>query len=95
MRYEYSSRVNTAWRVGYVQVVGEDVFGQHRVFDLPEGHFCCRCGNVVRIDVRGFAACELCGLIYNDEGNAKAGMSNRERKRQLERLKYDSRQYYR
>ncbi len=95
MRYEYSSRVNTAWRPSYVQVVGEDVFGQHRVFDLPAGHFRCRCGNVVRIDVRGFAACESCGRIYNDEGNAKTEMSNRERKRQLERLKYDSRQYNR
>ena len=95
MRYEYSSRVNTAWRPGYIQVIGEDVFGHHRVFDLPEGHFRCRCGNVVRIDVRGFAACELCGQIYNDEGNAKAAMSNRERKRQLEKLKYDSRQYKR
>ena len=95
MRYEYHSRVNTAWRPAYVQVVGEDVFGQHQVFDLPEGHFRCRCGNVVRIDVRGFAACELCGQIYNDGGNAKAAMSNRERKRQLEKLKYDSRQYKR
>ncbi len=48
---------------------------------------------MVRIDVRGFAACELCGLIYNDGVSVEAGMSNRERKRQLERLKYDSRQY--
>ena len=95
MRYEYHSRVNTAWRPAYVQVIGEDVFGQHRVFDLPSGHFRCQCGNVVRIDERGFAACELCGLIYNDVGSAKTGMSNRERKRQLEKLKYDSRRYKR
>ena len=94
MRYGYSSRVNTAWRPGYVQVMGEDIFGHHKLFDLPEGHFRCgHCLEVVRMDERGFAACWNCGMIYNDQGKIDAGMSNRERKRRLEKLKYDSRHY--
>lgn len=75
-----------------MQVMGEDIFGNVKMFDLPAGHFQCKyCRNIVRIDDRGFAACENCGSIYNDGTLDRNEMSNREKKRQLEKLKYDSR----
>lgn len=91
-RPEYHSRAGTAWKPGYVPVMGEDVFGNVQIFDMPEGHFRCkRCNEVVRLDMRGYAACWNCGRIYNDEGDVDKGMSNREKKRRLEKLKYDCR----
>ena len=61
------NRVGQAWKSGSVQVIGEDIFGNTRMFDLPAGHFQCRhCLAIVRIDDRGFAACVNCGMIYND-----------------------------
>lgn len=93
-RPEHSSRVGTAWKPAWVQVMGEDVFGQTGIVDLPEGHFRCRyCLNVVRMDGRGYAACENCGMVYNEDMTINQEMSNREKKRRLEKLKYDSRHY--
>jgi len=92
LAHSQENRVGQAWRSGSVQVIGEDIFGNAKLFTLPAGHFQCHhCLTVVRIDERGFAACTNCGLIYNDGKTVENKMSNRERKRQLEKLKYDSR----
>jgi hypothetical protein len=83
------NRVGQAWRPDSVQVIGEDIFGNVKLFKMPDGHFQCRhCLTVVRIDGRGFAACENCGMIYND-GKVDEKMSKRERKRREERFKYE------
>ena len=83
------NRVGQAWRSGSVQVIGEDLFGQAKLFVLPTGHFQCRhCLTVVRIDERGFAACDNCGMIYNDGKPEIRGMSKRERKRRKDKLIY-------
>ena len=64
------NRVGQAWKAGSVQVIGEDLFGNARIFDLPAGHFQCKyclhVQKIVRVDERGFAACESCGTVYND-----------------------------
>ena len=58
------NRVVQAWRSGSVQVIGEDIFGNVKLFDLPAGHFQCKhCLEVVRIDERGYAACVNRGPI--------------------------------
>lgn len=83
------NRIGQAWKSGKKQVIGEDIFGNAKIFSLPDGHFQCpRCLVVVRIDERGFAACMDCGTIYND-GKIDEKMSNRERKRREERFKYE------
>jgi len=57
---------------------------------IPKGHFRCpACDAVVRLDRHGFAACERCGLIYNEMISAPERMSNRSRKRILEKVIYD------
>jgi DNA-binding MarR family transcriptional regulator len=87
------NRVGQAWKSGSVQVIGEDIFGQAKLFVLPAGHFQCKfCLHVqktVRVDERGFAACESCGSIYNDGKPDEQKMSNRERKRRMEKHKYE------
>ncbi len=63
--HEHSSRYDQAWNQFKVLVFNE--FGETK--DLPIGHFTCLqkgCSGVVRVDSRGFAACEICGYIYND-----------------------------
>lgn len=82
------NRVNQAWKPGHETVEGEDVFGNKKTFQVEVGHFRCCCGNIVRVDKNGYAACEECGLIYND-GFQRVETSNREKKRALERFKYD------
>jgi len=63
MRAEHSSRVGQAWAQVKVWVVDDS----RDVSLLPFSHFrCSRCDAVVRIDTRGYAACECCGLIFND-----------------------------
>ena len=92
LAHSMENRTGQAWRSGSVQVIGEDIFGNIKMFDLPAGHFQCRhCLKVVRIDERGYAACENCGMVYNDGVIAPERMSNRARKKILEKLKYDSR----
>jgi hypothetical protein len=82
------NRVGQAWRSGRVQVIVEDVAGA-KLIQLPAGHFQCKhCLVVVRIDERGFAACENCGMIYND-GKVDEKMSNREKKRRKDKLIYE------
>jgi len=56
------NRVGQAWR-SVAETEEHDgtrvVVGYH--------HFACFfCGNVVRIDTHGYAACSQCGVIYND-----------------------------
>ena len=83
------NRIGQAWKSGKKQVIGKDIFGNSKVFSMPDGHFQCpHCLTVVRIDERGFAACVNCGMIYND-GKIDEKMSNRERKRREERFKYE------
>jgi ribosomal protein L37AE/L43A len=59
------NRTGQAWKPSSVQVVakrGEEI----KVFDMPRGSFLCKkCNEIVRIDKRGFAACDKCGDIYN------------------------------
>lgn len=78
------NRIGQAWRAGSVQVMAEDIFGNAKMFDLPEGHFQCRyclhVQKIVRVDERGFAACESCGTIYNDGKPEGEKMSKREKK---------------
>lgn len=66
--------------------MAEDMPGHAKIFLLPDGHFRCSCGAVVRMDVRGYAACEGCLAIHNDVARP---VSNRERKRRLEKYIYD------
>jgi hypothetical protein len=83
------NRTGQAWRAGSVQVLVENYEGAKLII-LPAGHFQCRyCLNIIRIDTRGYAACVNCGTIHNDGGLEKSKISNREKKRLLERLKYD------
>lgn len=90
LAHSQENRVGQAWRPGRTQVIGEDIFGNAKIFDLPDGHFQCpHCLTVVRIDERGYAACTNCGLIYNDGKTMEGKMSNRQKKKSLERLKYD------
>ncbi len=86
------SRVGQAWRSGRISVLGEDIFGNTKWFNVPAGHMqCCHCLSIIRIDKNGYAACSNCGMIYNDGVPDEAVMSNREKKRLLERLKYECR----
>ena len=88
LAHSTENRVGQAWRSGSVQVMGEDIFGQAKVFSLPSGHFLCKkCDAVVRIDARGFAACDVCGEIYNDFSEVKI-VSRRAQKRRMEEFKY-------
>jgi len=83
------NRIGQAWKSGKKQVIGEDIFGNAKVFSLPDGHFQCHhCLAVVRVDERGYAVCENCGMIYND-GKLDEKMSNRECKRQKDKLIYE------
>jgi hypothetical protein len=81
------NRTGQAWKVGSVQVFVQVHRSTYKLFDMPEGLYKCKCGAVVRIDKRGFAFCESCGNIFNDR-NAPHRMSNREKDRQIEKLKY-------
>jgi hypothetical protein len=68
--HEHSSRYDQAWNQFKALVFNE--FGETK--DLPIGHFTClqpACSGVVRVDSRGFAACEICGYIYNDGPKVK------------------------
>jgi len=60
------NRVNQAWKPGHEEREGVDIFGNKKTFQVEVGHFRCCCGNIVRVDKNGYAACEECGLIYND-----------------------------
>lgn len=86
------NRIGQAWRSGRIAVLGEDIFGNTKWFKLPAGHMqCTHCLNTIRIDEKGYAACIHCGMIYNDGVPDDAIMSNREKKRLLEKLKYECR----
>jgi hypothetical protein len=78
------NRVGQAWRAGSIQVLGEDCFGNVKMFDIPAGHFQCRyclhIQKIVRVDERGFAACESCGTIHNDGNPDGQEMSKRQKK---------------
>ena len=54
------NRVGQAWKAGSVQVMGEDIFGNVKMFDLPAGHFQCKyclhVQKIVRVDERGFVS---------------------------------------
>lgn len=57
---------------------------------VNQGPVLCKCGGVIRIDTRGYAACEGCGEIYNANiGENLYQMSNRAKKRLNEKLIYD------
>jgi hypothetical protein len=84
------NRTGQAWKAGSIQVMVEDKWERMKLIDLPAGHFQCGyCLQIVRIDERGYAACVNCGTIHNDGGLEKSEISNREKKRLLESLKYD------
>jgi len=84
LAHSTENRVGQAWRAGSVQVMAEDLYGNVKMFDLPAGHFQCRyclhVQKIVRVDERGFAACESCGTIYNDGNPEGQKMSKREKK---------------
>ena len=87
------NRTGQAWKAGSVQVMGEDIHGNVKMFDLPAGHFQCRfclhIQKIVRVDARGFAACESCGTVHNDGNPEGQKPSNRELKRRIEKHKYE------
>ena len=65
--------------------------GKIKIVDVHEGHFTCRCNAIVRIDKRGFAACEACGEVYNDgppDIYKQNGISKRAAKKAIERFKW-------
>lgn len=80
-------KVGKSWRARTENQEGVDAFGNKKMFRVEVGPFLCRCGAIVRFDENEFAACEKCGLIYNDRGTASQ-MSNRRRKAALEKFKY-------
>ena len=82
------NRIGQAWKAAFVQVFAADFNGEYRLFDMPRGSFLCpTCKARVEIDARGYAACETCGFIFNESPD-KNTMSNRERKRRLEKFKW-------
>jgi len=93
LAHSTENRVGQAWRAGSIQVMAEDLYGNVKMLDLPAGHFQCKyclhVQKIVRVDERDFAACESCGVIYNDGQPRQEKMSNSKRKKLLERFKYD------
>jgi hypothetical protein len=88
--HSVENRVGQAWRPEKVLKEGVDVFGNKKVFLVEEGHFRCRCGAIVRIDKNGFAACEMCGEVYNDSKTIRGTeyhMSKAQKKKALEEFK--------
>lgn len=62
--HEFSSRVNQAWTQTKAYVFDNE---QYNVQTLPLEHFKCRCNAIVYVDKNGFAACDKCGLVFNDK----------------------------
>ncbi len=61
------NRVGQSWKEKTRKEQIEDPKdGKIKIVAVREGHFTCRCNAIVRIDKRGFAACEVCGEVYND-----------------------------
>jgi hypothetical protein len=84
------NRVGQSWKPGKVELEGEDVFGNKKKFMMDKGLYKCKkCNEVVRIDIRGYAHCTKCGEIHNDGFTAIPRISNRGRKKLIERFKYD------
>lgn len=78
MRAEHSSRVGQAWAQTKALVFNAD-WGT--VALLPIDHFrCVHCNAIIRIDTRGYAACEVCGQIYNDGKPPRMHEKRNERK---------------
>lgn len=98
LAHSAENRVGQAWRSGSVQVIGEDIFGNAKLIDMPEGHFQCKyclhIQKIVRVDERGFAACESCGTVYNDGNFAGEKMSNREKKHRESKFRADCQRKY-
>ena len=93
LAHSNEGRVGQAWKPGKVPKEGVDVFGNKKVFLVEEGHFKCkRCGAIVRVDKNGFAACESCGLVYNESPirGTEYHMSKRQKKKLNNKLIYDS-----
>jgi ssDNA-binding Zn-finger/Zn-ribbon topoisomerase 1 len=82
------NRIGQAWTQNKVLVFDNN---NGTVKKKPLGHFACpKCDFVVEIDSRTYAFCPKCGDIFNDSPvNIIPKISNRERKRQDEKLKYD------
>lgn len=86
--HSQENRVGQAWKQRIVEKQMEDrKTGKIKVFKIPNGHFRCRCNGIIRLDHRGYAACEKCGQIYNDGPTVVVG--RKQKKRDLERFKYD------
>ena len=85
------NRTGQAWKQVFVDEVKEDRHGHIRPIKTPTGHFKCHCGAIVRIDEHGNAACVSCGEIFNDvvKDHNPVGISNRAKKRAMDKLKYD------
>lgn len=69
-RQERIDREGQAWSQDKATFEEKDIFDQPIQVHLPIGPFLCEekgCGSIVRIDDRGFAFCEECGTIYNDD----------------------------
>ncbi|MCK9569505.1 hypothetical protein M0R72_11245 [Candidatus Pacearchaeota archaeon] len=82
------NRIGQAWAQEMAIVFNNEKWTAKK---MAVGHFVCpKCNYVIEIDARTYAFCPKCGDIFNDGLNiAPAKMSNRERKRRTEKLKYD------
>ncbi len=91
LAHSFEGRVGQAWGVHKVLKETTDEWGKKKIVKVIDGHFRCKCGAVVRIDKNGFAACEKCGLIYNDGSvhDAEHQLSNRQKKKLTEKFIYD------
>lgn len=88
--YSHENRVGQAWAEQMVQVIGQ-CGSSHKLFDAPIGHRKCHCLGVIRVEEHGWAECEHCGEVYNYNGDKpKIIISNRSKKRSLERFKYEA-----
>lgn len=89
LAHSNEGRVGQAWKPGKVPKEGTDCFGNKKVFLVEEGHFRCKCSAIVRIDKNGFAACEKCGLVYNESPirGTEYHMSKARKKKEFEKFK--------
>lgn|GEM_PF-7063772 len=82
------NRVGQSWKERTIKKQIEAGNGKIKTIEVSDGHFKCRCNAIVRIDEHGYAACVGCGAIYNSNIIC-IQMSNRARKRGIEKHKYD------
>jgi len=82
------NRTGQAWKEEEAYVFDNE---KYAVGKRSLGHSLCRCNAIVRIDKHGYAACEVCGEIWNDGVKVSnlAPISNRAKKRLNDKLKYD------